>query len=175
MPRTPVRRVGQESVSLQALVPWCSSCNGLMGGMVMRHGEGNYYRYYKRLGTFAKLATSYLDQSREPGIRLFEGLARGLEIVDLAKRFIDLTMPQRPLQALDLVPYLLTQHRLTLHETFTKLISYRQLHREMKPVHLRLSRFMLYCASHERRHHEWPVYGLLICSPARRSSWISPA
>src|SRR6266446_10200284 len=94
-----------------------------------------------------------LDQSREPGIRLFEGLARGLEIVDLAKRFIDLTMPQRPLQALDLVPYLLTQPRLTLHETFTKLISYRQLHREMKPVHLRLSRFMLYCASHERRHH----------------------
>src|SRR2546425_8385109 len=60
MPRTPVRRVGQESVSLQALVPWCSSCNGLMGGMVMRPREANYYRYYKRLGAFAKLATSYM-------------------------------------------------------------------------------------------------------------------
>src|SRR2546425_2563676 len=75
-----------------------------------------------------------LDQSREPGIRLFEGRDRGLEIVDLAKRFIDLTMPQRPFQAFDLVPYLLTQHRLTLYETFAKLTQYRQLHREMKPV-----------------------------------------
>ena len=35
-----------------------------------------------------------LDQSREPGIRLFEGRDRGLEIVDLAKRFIDLPMPR---------------------------------------------------------------------------------
>src|SRR5712691_8144644 len=32
--------------------------------------------------------------------------------------------------------------------------------------HLRLSRFMIYCASHERRHHKWPLYGLPICSPA---------
>ena len=75
-----------------------------------------------------------LDQSREPGIRLFEGRDRGLEIVDLAKRFIDLPMPQRPFQALDLVPYLLTQHRLTLHKTFAKLTQHRQLHRKMKPV-----------------------------------------
>ena len=45
-----------------------------------------------------------LDQSREPGIRRFEGRDRGLERVDLAKRFIDLTMPQRPFQAFDLVP-----------------------------------------------------------------------
>src|SRR4029450_6968919 len=70
-----------------------------------------------------------LDQSRESDIRCFEGRDRGLEIVDLAKRFIDLTMPQRPFQAFDLVPYLLTQHRLTLHETFAKLTQYRQLHR----------------------------------------------
>src|SRR6266478_5313429 len=67
-----------------------------------------------------------LDQSREPGIRLFEGRDRGLEIVDLAKRFIDLTMPQRPFQAFDLVPYLLTQYRLTLYETFAKWTQYRQ-------------------------------------------------
>src|SRR5712691_640213 len=40
---------------------------------------------------------------------------------------------------------------------------------------LRLSRFMIYCASYERRHHKWPVYGLPICSPIPRSSWISPA
>src|SRR6266446_8740368 len=59
MPRTPVRRVGQESVSLQAVVPWCSSCNGLMGGMVICNGETHYFRYYKRLGPIAKLATSY--------------------------------------------------------------------------------------------------------------------
>src|SRR4029453_308340 len=35
MPRTRVQRVGPESVSLQALVPWCSSCNGL----ILRNGE----------------------------------------------------------------------------------------------------------------------------------------
>src|SRR5439155_21633433 len=64
MPRTPVRKVGQESASLQALVLWCSSCKGLMGGMVMRPGEANYYRYYKRLGAFAKFATSYFDDRR---------------------------------------------------------------------------------------------------------------
>src|SRR5207249_11543960 len=63
MPRTPVRRVGQESASLQALVPWCSSCNGLMGGRVRCTGEANYFRYYKRLGAIAKLATSYSENS----------------------------------------------------------------------------------------------------------------
>src|SRR5262249_32121427 len=35
MPRTRVQRVGPESVSLQAVVPWCSSCNGL----ILRNGE----------------------------------------------------------------------------------------------------------------------------------------
>src|SRR5918911_439176 len=60
MPRTRVRRVGQESVSLQALVLWCSSCNGLMGEMVRCAWETNYFRYYKRLEPIAKLATSYL-------------------------------------------------------------------------------------------------------------------
>src|SRR5712692_7646869 len=34
---------------------------------------------------------------------------------------------------------------------------------------------MIYCASTESGHHQWPVYGLPICSPAPRSSWISPA
>src|SRR5262245_13564678 len=61
MPRTPVRRVGRESASLQALVPWCSSCNRLMGEMVRCAGEVNYFRYYKKLGPIAKLATSYWE------------------------------------------------------------------------------------------------------------------
>src|SRR5262245_22668981 len=65
MPRTPVRRVGQESASLQAVVPWCSSCNRLMGEMVRCAGEVNYFRYYKRLGPIAKLATSYIENIRE--------------------------------------------------------------------------------------------------------------
>jgi retron-type reverse transcriptase len=42
-------------------------------------------------------------------------------------------------------------------------------------MRLRLSRFMIYCASPKRRHHTWPVYGLPICSSALWSSWISPA
>src|SRR5437899_708377 len=75
-----------------------------------------------------------LDHVREPAIGLVQGLDRGLQTVDLAKRFVDLPMPQRPLQALALVPYRLTQHGLTLYQAFTELASYRQLHREMKPV-----------------------------------------
>src|SRR5215510_12746406 len=62
MPRTPVRRVGQESASLQVLVPGCSSCNGLMGRMVRCTKEANYFRDYKRLGPIAKLATSYKSE-----------------------------------------------------------------------------------------------------------------
>src|ERR1700758_4066259 len=64
MPRTPVRRVAQESVSWLAWVPWCSSCKGLIGERVRCTGEAYYFGYYKRLGPFAKLATSSL--SREP-------------------------------------------------------------------------------------------------------------
>ena len=45
---------------MPVLVPWCSSCKGLMGGMVRCTGEAHYFRYYKRLGLFAKLATSYI-------------------------------------------------------------------------------------------------------------------
>src|SRR5262245_39763922 len=60
MPRTRVRTAGQESASLQALVPWCSSCNGLMGRRGMCIGEANYFIYYKRLEVIAKLATSYI-------------------------------------------------------------------------------------------------------------------
>src|SRR5215813_8544859 len=59
MPRTLVQRVGQGSASLLALVLWCSSCNGLIGGMMMGPGKANYFRDYKRLGPIAKLATSY--------------------------------------------------------------------------------------------------------------------
>ena len=39
-------------------------------------------------------------------------------------------------------------------------------------MHVRLSRFMVYCASHERRHLSWRIYGSPMCSLARRSSWI---
>ena len=43
---------------------------------------------------------------------------------------------------------------------------------ETLPFQLSLSRFMVYCASHERRHHIWPVYGSPMCRLAPRSSWI---
>src|SRR5438874_9582789 len=69
MPRTPVRRGGQESVSLQAVVPWCSSCNRLMEEMVRCAREVNYFRYYKRLGPIAKLATSYQKDALRKAIR----------------------------------------------------------------------------------------------------------
>ena len=59
MPRTLVQKVGPESVSLQALVPWCSLGNGLMGRKGRCTGEANYFTYYKRLGAIAKLAPSY--------------------------------------------------------------------------------------------------------------------
>src|SRR5205823_249241 len=87
MPRTPVRRVGQESVWLQALVPWCSSCNGLMGRMVMRPREANYYRYYKRLGAFAKLATSYQFLGQLERVGAAEALMSTL-LVDKAGQLI---------------------------------------------------------------------------------------
>ncbi len=57
--RTPVRRVGQGLASLQVLVPWCSSCNGLRGGKGRCTGEAEYFKYYKSLGVIEKLATSY--------------------------------------------------------------------------------------------------------------------
>ena len=41
------------------------------------------------------------------------------------------------------------------------------------PVRLSLSRFMMDCAFHDKRHQEWPVYGLLICSLAPQSSSIA--
>jgi len=37
---------------------------------------------------------------------------------------------------------------------------------------LRLSRFMVYCASHTRRQHVWRIYSLRMCRPAPRNSWI---
>src|SRR6266481_1194352 len=64
MPRTRVQRVGQESASLQALELLCSSDKGLIGSRVMSTGEANYFRDYKRLGAFAKLATSYQEVAR---------------------------------------------------------------------------------------------------------------
>src|SRR5215475_3374112 len=63
MPRTRVRRVGPESASLLALGLWCSSCNGLIGGIVKCYGEANYFRDYRRLEAMAKLATSYIGES----------------------------------------------------------------------------------------------------------------
>src|SRR2546428_6298066 len=75
MRRTLVRKVGQESVSLQAVVPWCSSCNGLMGEMVRGAWETNYFRYYKRLGSIAKLATSYVVVLKVVAL-IFQGIER---------------------------------------------------------------------------------------------------
>src|SRR5215471_18699181 len=100
MSRTPVRRVGQESVSLQALVPWCSSCNGLMGRRGMWPGEAKYFRYYKRLGVIAKLATSYqydavtsavinrLTQYRTRYVLLVPELAEALRLHDLGLQVV---------------------------------------------------------------------------------------
>src|SRR6266478_4508503 len=62
-----------------------------------------------------------LDQAREPGIGLAEGFNRALQVIDLAQRFVDLTMPERPFETLNLVAYLRTQHRLTVHQTLTEL------------------------------------------------------
>src|SRR5215471_288838 len=81
-----------------------------------------------------------LEQLREPSIGLVKGLDRGLQIVDLAQRFVDLPMPQRPFETLDLVAYRLTQHGFTPHQAFAILAQYRQFHREVKPVQLSLSR-----------------------------------
>src|SRR5262249_42671035 len=75
-----------------------------------------------------------LAQGSEPGIRLAEGRDGCLQVIDLAERFVDLPMPQRPFQTFDLLPYPLTQHGLTLHQAFAILLQRRQLHREMKPV-----------------------------------------
>src|SRR6267142_1325950 len=66
MPRTPVRRVGPESASLQAAVPWCSSCNRLMGEMVRCAGEVNYFRYYKRLGQNPKIGCQEFNGLEPP-------------------------------------------------------------------------------------------------------------
>src|SRR6266852_5960125 len=37
---------------------------------------------------------------------------------------------------------------------------------------LRLSRFMIYCASDTRRHHVWHMYSSRTCRTAPRSSWM---
>src|SRR5690242_17425932 len=52
MPRTRVRRVGQESASLQAFGLLCSSGKGLIQGMWTRARRSNYFKDYKRLGLF---------------------------------------------------------------------------------------------------------------------------
>jgi hypothetical protein len=39
-------------------------------------------------------------------------------------------------------------------------------------VQVSLSRFMVCCASHERRHHVWPIYGSPTCRSAPWSSWV---
>src|SRR5215813_6882724 len=51
-------------------MPWCSSCNDLMGRRGMCPGEANYFRYYKRLGVIAKLATSYFLWTSKPAHRV---------------------------------------------------------------------------------------------------------
>jgi hypothetical protein len=39
-------------------------------------------------------------------------------------------------------------------------------------VYLSLSRFMVYCASYNRRHPPWRIYSSPTCRPAPQSSWI---
>jgi hypothetical protein len=65
LPRTPMRKVGQASASLQAWVPWCASGTGLMRGMGRCTSEANDFRYSKRLAPFVKLATSYITQDMD--------------------------------------------------------------------------------------------------------------
>jgi hypothetical protein len=40
------------------LVPWCSSCKGLICRRALRTGKSHGFISYKRLVAFAKLATS---------------------------------------------------------------------------------------------------------------------
>jgi hypothetical protein len=49
--------------------------------------------------------------------------------VDLTERFVDLRMPQRPFQTLDLLPYLLPSRCLTLHQPCAVLLQHGQFHR----------------------------------------------
>src|SRR5712691_10591457 len=65
IPRTPVRRVGQASASLQALGLLYSSGKGLTQGMWTRARESHCFRDYKRLGFFTTLATRYNCQKNE--------------------------------------------------------------------------------------------------------------
>jgi hypothetical protein len=63
-----------------------------------------------------------------------EWLNRGLQIVNLAERFVDLTVSKRPFETLDLVTYGLAPLCLVLHQTFAVLAQYRQFHGQMKPI-----------------------------------------
>jgi hypothetical protein len=64
-------------------------------------------------------------------------------------------------------------HMLTRQEPYHELgARYFDERRRHYTVDLSLSRFMVYCASHNRRHHPWLIYGSLTCRIAPRSSWI---
>src|SRR5215217_1236421 len=69
-------------------------------------------------------------------------------------------------------PFTIPQFALTRSDIDSFMEELRGFHTAFRD--LRLSRFVVYCASSERRHPLWPVYGLPICSPVPRSSWISP-
>jgi hypothetical protein len=60
-------------------------------------------------------------------------------------------------------------HNLAYHSEHERVVAYL---RTLALEDLSLSRFMVYCASHERRHHVWPVSGSAMCRPAPPSSWI---
>jgi hypothetical protein len=80
-----------------------------------------------------------LHQSRIPGIGLAERLYRALQIANLAQRFVHLTMPQLPLQPLDLLTNRCTQDRLTLHQTFALLASLNLSHSWLRVLQLSLT------------------------------------
>src|SRR4029450_339357 len=121
-----------------------------------------------------------LDQLREAGISLAEGLDRALQIINLAEGFVDLTRPQRPFETLALVAYLLTQLCLARHQTFAVLAQYRQLHREVKPVqymsrlgaHLQLEGTQCVMAIGKKRHLLVHLHALRVQHLMQASLWL---
>src|SRR5712691_12477854 len=76
-----VQRVGRESASLQAVLSLCSSRKDLMCRILPRTGESNYFISYKRLGAFAKLATTYTVSKVCAGLPTRQDVPKAVSIV----------------------------------------------------------------------------------------------
>ena len=59
-----------------------------------------------------------------------------------------------------------------LHEAVVAAQRMRSHGAHTRQMQLRLSRFMIYCASDTRRHHVWHMYSSRTCRTAPRNSWI---